>query len=119
MNTDTLNFKPRLQVINPDQIAQIHCATLEVLESTGVDIPHARALEILAGNGAKVAGNRVRMPSWVIEDAITKAPPRIVLGTRTGKRTITLERDKTFFGPSLDCIDYMDPKTHVRSRFVS
>jgi trimethylamine--corrinoid protein Co-methyltransferase len=119
MNTDKLNFKPRLQVINPDQIAQIHCATLEVLESTGVDIPHARALEILSGNGAKVAGNRVRMPSWLIEDAITKAPSRIVLGTRTGKRTITLERDKTFFGPSLDCIDYMDPKTHVRSRFVS
>ena len=119
MIKDELYFKPRLSVIDSDQIEQIHCATLEVLERTGVDIPHDRALEILHGNGATVEGQRVRMPSWMVEDAIRKAPSRIALGTRTGKRTIMLERDKTFFGPSLDCVDYMDPETHVRSRFVS
>jgi trimethylamine--corrinoid protein Co-methyltransferase len=37
MTTDELNFKPRLQVINEEQIEQIHCATLDVLERTGVD----------------------------------------------------------------------------------
>lgn len=119
MNTDELYFKPKLQVINQEQIEQIHCATLDVLERTGVDIPHEEALEMLSGHGAKVDGNRVRMPSWMVEDALNKAPHRIVLGTRTGKRTVTLERDKTYFGPSLDCVDYMDPKTHIRSRFVS
>ena len=119
MKTDELYFKPRLQVINPDQIDQIHCATLDVLERTGVDIPHEKALELLSGHGARVDGNRVRMPSWMVEDALRKVPHRVVLGTRTGKRTIALERDKTYFGPSLDCVDYMDPETHVRSRFVS
>ena len=54
-----------------------------------------------------------------MEDAIRKAPSRIVLARRTGERTVFLERDKSFFGPSLDCVDYMDPKTHERSRFVS
>ena len=87
MTTDELYFKPRLQVINQDQIEQIHCATLEVLERTGVDIPHDRALEILSDNGATVEGTLVRMPSWMIEAAIQTAPSRIVLGTRTGKRT--------------------------------
>ena len=119
MSSDQLLFKPRLQVINQDQIEQIHCATLDVLERTGVDIPHPRALEILSGNGAKVEGDRVWMPSWMVEEAIRRAPSRIVLGTRTGKRTIHLERDKTYFGPSLDCVYYMDPQTHERSRFVS
>ncbi len=119
MTTDELNFKPRLQVINEEQIQQIHCATLDVLERTGVDIPHQGALEILSDNGARVDGNRVYMPSWMVEKAILQAPHRLVLGTRTGKRSVTLERDKTFFGPSLDCVDYMDPTTHVRSRFVS
>jgi len=119
MTTDELYFKPRMQVINQDQIDQIHCATLDVLERTGVDIPHAKALEMLSGHGARVDGDRVRMPSWMVEHAIRKAPSRVILGTRTGKRTITLERDKTYFGPSLDCVDYMDPRTHVRSRFVS
>lgn len=93
--------------------------TLDIIERTGVDIPHKGALEILSDNGAKVDGNRVRIPSWMVEKAILRAPHRLVLETRTGKRTVLLERDKTFFGPSLDCVDYMDPKTHVRSRFVS
>jgi len=121
MTTDELYFKPRLKVINDAQIAQLHEATLDVLERTGVKITHPRALEILSGAGARIVGDGdcVKIPGWLVEDAIRKAPSRIVLGSRTGKRTVFLERDKSFFGPSLDCIDYMDPETHERSRFTS
>ncbi|BBO70667.1 trimethylamine methyltransferase MttB [Desulfosarcina alkanivorans] len=119
MTTDELYFKPRLQVVSEDQIAQIHMATLDVLERTGVKITHPKALEILAGAGAAVNGDRVRIPAWLVEDAIRKAPSRIVLGTRTGERNVFLERDKSYFGPSLDCVDYQDPRTHKRSRFIS
>jgi trimethylamine:corrinoid methyltransferase-like protein len=119
MITDELNFKPKLKVVSEDQIARIHTATLEVLERTGFKITHPRALEILAAGGAHVQGNRVRLPAWLVEDAIRKAPSRLVLGTRTGKRVVFLEGDKSFFGPSLDCIDYLDPQTHDRIRFVS
>ena len=119
MTTDTLFFKPRLQVINADQIGQLHAATLDVLERTGIKITHARALEILSGAGARVKGDRVKIPGFMVEEAIRQAPSRIVLGSRTGKRTVFLERDKSFFGPSLDCVDYLDPHTHVRSRFSS
>lgn len=119
MTTDELYFKPRLQVINKAQIDQIHAATMDVLERTGVKITHSRALEILSGAGASVSGDRVKIPAWLVEDAIRKAPSRIVLGTRTGKRNVVLERDKSFFGPSLDCVDYMDPETHKRTRFAS
>jgi trimethylamine--corrinoid protein Co-methyltransferase len=119
MTTDELYFKPRLQVINEAQIAQLHEATLDVLQRTGVKITHPRALEILSAAGAQVNGDRVKIPGWLVEDAIRKAPSRIVLGTRTGKRTVFLELDKSFFGPSLDCVDFMDPKTHERMRFKS
>lgn len=119
MVTDELHFKPQLRVINDDQIAQIHMATLEVLERTGVKMTHPRGLEILAGGGARVQGDRVRFPAWMVEDALRKAPRRLVLGKRTGERTVFLERDKSYFGPSLDCVDYLDPETHVRRRFIS
>lgn len=119
MFTDELYFKPKLQVVNEKQIEQLHMASLEVLERTGIKLTHPKALELLAGAGARVDGDRVRIPSWMVEDAIRKAPKRIVLGKRTGERTVTLERDKSYFGPSLDCIDYMDPATHTRSRFES
>jgi len=120
MVTDELYFKPKLRVINEEQIAQIHAATLEVLERTGVKITHPKALEILDGGGARIQGDhRARFPAWMVEEAVRKAPPRLVLGKRTGERTVFLERDKSFFGPSLDCIDYMDPETHERTRFIS
>lgn len=119
MTTDELCFKPRLQVLNDVQIAQLHSATLEVLERTGIKITHPKALEILAGAGARVNGDRVKIPGWLVEDAIRKAPSRLVLGTRTGERTVFIEGDKSFFGPSLDCIDYLDPESHERKRFTS
>jgi trimethylamine--corrinoid protein Co-methyltransferase len=119
MFTDELYFKPKMKVLDQHQIARLHEATLEVLERTGVKITHSRALEILAGGGARVDGDRVRFPAWMIEDAIRQAPSRLVLGKRTGERTVFLEGDKSFFGPSLDCIDYMDPATHERIRFDS
>ena len=55
-------FKPRLQVIDSDQIQQIqqiHGAALDVLERRGGDIPHDRALEMLSGNGARLDGHRM------------------------------------------------------------
>ncbi len=114
-----LSFKPKMEVLNEDQIKQIHMATLEVLERTGVKMTYPRGLELLDGAGAKVDGDRVRFPSWLVEDAIRKAPSRIVLGNRRGERAVFLEGDLSWFGPSLDCIDYLDPFTDERTRFTS
>ena len=119
MQLPELNFKPKLRVINDDQIMQIHMATLEVLERTGVKMTHPRGVELLDGAGASVEGDRVRIPAWMVEDAIRKAPSRVVLGKRNGERSVFLEGDKSWFGPSLDCIDYLDPITDERTRFTS
>jgi len=114
-----LTFRPRMSVLSRDQIEQIHQATLEVLERTGVQITHDGAREILHGAGARVDGDRVHLPAWMVEDAIRKAPSRVVLGNRDGERRVFLEGNKYWFGPSLDCIDYLDPLTDERRRFVS
>jgi trimethylamine--corrinoid protein Co-methyltransferase len=119
MFTSNLTFRPRLSVINNAQIEALHQATLETLERTGIQISHPRALELFDGAGARVDGHRVRIPGWLVEDAIRQSPSRIVLGNRNGERSVYLEGDKTWFGPSLDCVDYLDPLTQVRSRFVS
>jgi len=114
-----LRFKPRLSVLSDEQIQQIHLATLEVLERTGIQITHPGALELLHGAGARVEGNRVHIPGWLVEDALRKAPSRVILGRRDGTRAVFLEGDKVWFGPSLDCIDYLDPVTGERTRFTS
>jgi trimethylamine--corrinoid protein Co-methyltransferase len=113
------SFRPRLQVANEDQLDSLHEATLEVLERTGIQITHPRALELLDGAGARVDGDRVRIPAWLVEKAIQTAPSRVVLGDRYGRRRVFLEGSKVWFGPSLDCIDYLDPLSGERRRFVS
>ncbi|UCH20026.1 MAG: trimethylamine methyltransferase family protein [Deltaproteobacteria bacterium] len=118
MNHLDLNFKPKVKVIDERQIEQIHMASLEVLERTGVRFHHPKALEVLHGAGARVDGDRVRIPAWLVEDSIRQAPKRIVLGNRDGTRSVVLEGDKSWFGPSLDCIDYLDPVTEERRPFT-
>jgi len=114
-----LSFRPRLQVASEDQIEHLHQATLEVLERTGVQVTHPRALELFHGAGARVDGDRVHIPAWLVEKAIQTAPSRVVLGDRSGRRTVFLEGNKVWFGPSVDCIDFLDPLTGERRRFVS
>lgn len=119
MFTPAIKFRPQLKIINDYQIQQIHQSTLEVLERTGIEIAHPQALEILHGAGARVDGTRVRIPSWLVDDALKKAPTRVILGDRHGERKVFLEGDKSWYGPSLDCVDYLDPLTNERRRFVS
>jgi trimethylamine--corrinoid protein Co-methyltransferase len=114
-----IRFQPKLRVINDDQIEQLHYATLEVLERTGVRITHPRALEVLDGAGARIDGERVRIPAFLVEQAIASAPSRLILGKRNGERSVYLEGDKYYFGPSVDCIDYLDPLTNERRPFVA
>ena len=118
-NSIDLTFKPKLDVLSKDQIYQIHMATIEVLERTGVKIIHPKALEILHGAGAKVDGDRVRIPAWMVDDALRKVPSRIILGKRNGDRSVILEGDRSCFGSSLDCIDYLNPITEERRPFTS
>jgi len=119
MTYPDLRFKPTMRVLDQEQIEQIHLATLEVLERTGVQFNHEPALKLLDGAGARVDGKRVRIPASMVEDAIRNAPCRVALGRRDGERSVLLEGDKVWFGPSLDCMDYLDPVTDERRPFTS
>ena len=112
------NVTPHFSVLSNDQIYEIHLATLEVLERTGVQIPEQEAVDLLSGAGARVSdGNRVRIPSYLVEDALRSAPERITLANRDGERTVFLEGNKVYFGTGSDCPNLLDPYTGERRRF--
>lgn len=104
-------------MLNEEQIKRIHNATLEVLEHTGVRITHSRAREILAGAGARSDGDIVRLPAYMVQDALQKACTRVVLGKRNAELGVVLEGTRSWFGPTLDCIDYLAPGTNERRRY--
>ncbi len=116
---DELHFTPRMKVLSEEQIDRFHYAALEILERLGVRMTQPKGLELLAAAGCKVVGQQVYFPSWVVEKALAQAPHRFALGSRDNKRCIELEDRRTYFGPTIDCINYLDPGTGERSPFVS
>ncbi len=100
---------PRFQKWSEDQLVRIHCASLEILERTGVQLNLTEAVDLLKGAGATISeGNRVRIPSHLVEWALRIAPKRIVLANRHGKRVMPLERYNVFYGPGSDCPNVID-----------
>lgn len=119
MNIDDIRFTPELRLINDKQIERIDGAIMDVLERTGIQMTHKKALDLLDGAGARVDGNKVKIPSWMVKKALTTAPSRINLGNRFGKTAVTLGGRRNWFGPSLDCIYWQDPATNERTRYTS
>jgi trimethylamine--corrinoid protein Co-methyltransferase len=110
--------KPRLKAFRPKEAEKVHEATLEVLNRTGVKVTHPRALKLLADGGAKIKESRVRIPPAMVESALASAPSRIALAKRGGERAVVLQSNKSWMGPSLDCLDFLDPITSKRRRFA-
>lgn len=106
----------RLRVLTPEQCAEIHHATLEILEDVGVLVHDDAALETLRRGGAFVDGNRVRFPSALVEKAVHSAPSRVVLCDRNGNRKIFLEGNKFYFGPGPTNNYVLDPLTGERRK---
>lgn len=106
---------PKFQKLSRDQLERIHFASLEILERTGVILHLPEAVKLLQDAGANVTEeNRVRIPSHLVEWALSVAPKRIVLANRKGKRVMPLERNNVFYGPGSDCPNVIDFRTGDR-----
>ncbi len=103
---------PTYRVLTHDQIKNIHCATLELLETVGVKVMHKEAIDMLADAGCRVKpGNIVQIPNWLVEDCIRSAPSRITIYNRLGREAMLLEGNKTYFGMGTDLIKTYDLKS--------
>ncbi len=105
--------------MSDEQCQKIHWASLEVLERTGVRLYEQEALDLFKKAGAFVSdGNRVRIPSGLVEKAFTSVPRRVVLCNRHGERVMPLEGYRSFFGPGSDCLHIIDHRTGERRQPV-
>lgn len=93
---------------------QIHMATLEILERTGVDVHDQTAREILAAGGAGTDNLRVRVPEYMVTRALGTAPERITLYDRHKKVALRAWGHNTYYGGGSDCLNLLDHKTGLR-----
>ena len=77
------NIKP-LEVLTEEQVEAIHRSTLDVLETTGIRFESEKVLKIFKKNGCDVdfENNRVRFPSYIVEEALRKCPSSFTMKSR-------------------------------------
>jgi len=107
---------PQFRVLSDKQIEELHFATLQILEGTGVAFECQEAIDILGDAGADVSDpNRVKIPSYMVEQALRTAPKMVILYTREGEPAIVLNgQTGSHFGGCPDSPEILDPYTRKR-----
>lgn len=102
-----------LNIFSDDELYDIHCGTLEVLEKTGIKVESKEALDIFAAGGAHVNYNThvVKIPPHIVEDAIRSAPNTVLLAGRDPKNDIVLGGKRVHFINFGEGVSIIDPYT--------
>ena len=94
-----------------EELYQLHMASCEILERTGVEVLDEEALELLRAGGAHVDGTRVRIPTAMVEKAIQSAPSRIPFCAIDNTYQLQLFRNNVYYGLGTDLPKFIDPYT--------
>jgi trimethylamine--corrinoid protein Co-methyltransferase len=121
------NLTPLFRVLSDPQIEKLYKATLECLDRTGVNVLNAEARELLVAAGARVDGaraasGRVRIPPYLIQEAVDAAPGSFTLWERPSgqdrvqdpENCLHIPSDGVHFGPGPTCTYFIDPQTGER-----
>lgn len=114
-----ITCRPRLRVLNREQILAIHTAALEILEKTGVKMEHEGARQLLLDSGAKAFnGDWLRIPAYLAEQALQTAPRQIMLYDQMGNKAMDLRDDNFYYGTGSDTTFTLDLDSGQRRRCV-
>jgi trimethylamine--corrinoid protein Co-methyltransferase len=95
---------------------RIHMASLEILERVGVDVHHEKARDILVSGGARADGLRVRIPEYMVAQALATAPKRLSLYDRHGRVAIRAWGYNSYYGGGSDCLNLLDHRSGERRK---
>ena len=102
-----------LRLLTDDQLLEVHASSLEVLERVGVVIEEPTVLAIFENSGAVVDhGKRlVRIPPYLVEEAIRKTPKSLVLAARNPRHDLRIRKGSTHTRPGSGYTQVLDMKT--------
>ena len=102
-----------LDILSADELNDIHLGTLDILEQTGIHVDNDEALDIFANAGAHVnrKTKRVKIPPYIVEEAIRSAPARVTLYGRDPKHDLVLDGTRVHFTNFSEGVQIVDPYT--------
>jgi len=102
MATHLSNVRPKLQLLSPEQMNDLHRYSIHILENTGIEVESKTALEIFAKSDAvRIKNDVVYMREELINHSIKQAPSNIEVFKKTGEFAFhlgTKQGDETHFG---------------------
>jgi trimethylamine--corrinoid protein Co-methyltransferase len=112
------NPKISLNILSQAEIQQIHTATLDVIESTGVRFPSSKALDIFEAHGAQVdrASMVARIPGKLVEEYLAKAPPTYTLAAPDPDLDLPLDGNHSYLGTDGCGVEIIDAFSGERRR---
>ena len=85
--------------LSTEAVAQIHKATVRLLENVGVDFPHPDALAAFRLHGVKTDGARVYLTEAQLLRALATVPKQFTVQARNPARSVTVGGGRTVFVP--------------------
>ncbi|MDZ4132824.1 MAG: trimethylamine methyltransferase family protein [Dethiobacteria bacterium] len=111
-------LSPQLSWFSSSQLEEIHSATIDVLERAGVRVDHDESLKLLKEAGCLVKDRVVKIPGWMIDEAIRVAPSKINIYNREGQPAMSLESNLTYYGTGSDLPFHLDLESGIRRNSV-
>jgi len=105
-----------LEILNGDQLYQIHLASLQVLENVGVKVEEERTLRVLVDAGAKVdiKSKIARIPNYLVKEGLQRAPSAFTLFGRDRKHKQTFGDGRVYFSMQGEGVRVLDLETGIR-----
>jgi trimethylamine---corrinoid protein Co-methyltransferase len=113
MFNNTTQFAcPQFRLLSNKQRENLHSSALQLLERTGVFFDCQEAIDLLAQAGADVSNPmRVKVPPFLVEQALRTAPKTITIYKRDGELAMVLDGMTSHFGGHAALREYLDPST--------
>jgi trimethylamine--corrinoid protein Co-methyltransferase len=93
------NPLPPVELLSPEQVEQIHVASMRILEEIGIDFLDQEALDIWQAAGARVdhGAQHVWLDRGLVLEAVAKAPAQFTLRARNPARSVPIGGNNSIF----------------------
>jgi len=119
MHLSNGNKNVEFKILEDDQFALIHQASLTIMEEVGLKIQGERTLSLLSDHGARVERDGLtRIPAELVEQSLAKVPGEFMLYDRDGAPALKVNSDSIYFGTHADQLEIIDPFSGVARQFL-
>lgn len=94
---DVVNLRPLTEVLRPEQLDDLHDASLHLLAHTGMRVLEPSARERFRRAGCTVVDERVRFDPDMVMETIRTAPSTFTLRARNPRRNLTVGGNHVIF----------------------